>query len=137
MREWQQTRFRELVMPDAVYYQTIWAVRDLERMRARVKELEHDERTGNIQSYNALNVNDTNRDYGSIRPTERHAVEKATLEARIEAIDKAIRTVPPVYRNFILENIVMRKSVKTYPNKLWRVWKQRFLYNVAVNLNLM
>ena len=32
MREWQQTRYRDIVLPDAVFYETIWAVRDLERM---------------------------------------------------------------------------------------------------------
>ena len=40
MREWQQTRQREYVMPDAVYYQSIWAVRDLKRMEHRLDELE-------------------------------------------------------------------------------------------------
>ena len=41
-REWQQTRFKEFVMPDAVYYQSIWAVRDLQRMENRLHEIEHD-----------------------------------------------------------------------------------------------
>lgn len=36
MREWQQTRFKSICMPDAVYYQSIWAVRDLHRMEERV-----------------------------------------------------------------------------------------------------
>ena len=41
-REWQQTRFKKYVLPDAVYYQSLWAVRDLERMEERIKELSDD-----------------------------------------------------------------------------------------------
>lgn len=38
-REWQQTKYTEFLMPEAVYYQTLWAVRDLERMELRLREL--------------------------------------------------------------------------------------------------
>ena len=39
MREWQQTRDSAYVMPYAVYYQSIWAVRDLARMEEKLKEI--------------------------------------------------------------------------------------------------
>ena len=42
MREWQQTKFRDLVLPDAVYYQSIWAVRDLYRMEEQLMNMEQD-----------------------------------------------------------------------------------------------
>lgn len=32
-RQWQQTKYKNLVLPEAVYYQSIWAVRDLQRRR--------------------------------------------------------------------------------------------------------
>ena len=37
-KEWQQTRYKHLVLPKEVYYQSVWAVRDLERMEARLAE---------------------------------------------------------------------------------------------------
>ena len=54
-REWQQTRFKEFVMPDAVYYQSIWAVRDLQRMENRLHEIEHD----TTRVYNGSMVSET------------------------------------------------------------------------------
>lgn len=38
-REWQQTKLREYLMPNAVYYQSLWAVRDIQRMEMRINEL--------------------------------------------------------------------------------------------------
>ena len=40
-REWQQTKMQEYVMPYAVYYQSLWAVRDLERMEIKIRELKN------------------------------------------------------------------------------------------------
>ena len=134
-REWQQTRFKEFVMPDAVYYQVIWAVRDLQRMEDRIKAIARDVETGAIHS--ASLVSDGNNNYSEIRPTEKTALEKAMLESRVKAIRSALDLVPEAYRSFIMDNIVLKTSVKAFPNKLWRVWKQRFLYNAAQNLSLI
>lgn len=135
MREWQQTKFKDLVMPDAVYYQTIWAVRDLDRMESDLRNMEQDIRLGNIPSTSI--VSDDVNTYTVSNPTEYMVVQKAQLEKRVEAIKSALETVPPAYRQFILDNIVKQKAYKCFPNKLWRVWKQRFLFNVAKNLELM
>ena len=59
------------------------------------------------------------------------------LEKRIGAIRTALDTVPPAYRQFILDNIILQKAYKCFPSKVWRVWKQRFLFHVAKNLALM
>ena len=75
-REWQQTRFKEFVMPDAVYYQSIWAVRDLQRMENRLHEIEHD----TTRVYNGSMVSDARKDFSRIRPTEKNALEKILLE---------------------------------------------------------
>lgn len=135
MREWQQTRFKDLVMPDAVYYQTIWAVRDLGRMEEKLNDME---RTIRMRSAfpNDI-VSDSVKDYSAVKPTEKAAVERAVLRMRIDAIKSALNDVPQVYRQFIMDNIVKQKSYKCFPNKLWRIWKQRFLFNVAQNLEIM
>ena len=82
-REWQQTRIKEYVMPDAVYYQTIWAVRDLNRMEERLMEIEKDIQEGYTPG--SL-VSDVSREYIAKRPTEKRAMEKMILENRIQAI---------------------------------------------------
>ena len=73
MREWQQTKFKDYVMPNAVYYQSIWAVRDLERMENRVAELNSQISSG---KYGGSIVSDGQRNYSQIRPTENRVVEK-------------------------------------------------------------
>ena len=135
MREWQQTKFKNLVMPDAVYYQSLWAVRDLYRMKEKLTEIEFDIKTGAVPSTSV--VSDDRKEYSISKPTEYLAVQKSSLERRIEAIEEALDTVPLSYRQFILDNIINQKSYKCFPNKLWRIWKQRFLFNVAKNLSLM
>lgn len=131
-REWQQTKFKEYVMPDPVYYQSLWAVRDLERMEARLEELRREKK-----NYGGSFICESRSPSLLSRPTEKHALEMAVLEERINAIKDALSIVPESYRAFVLSNIILKTSGKGYPNKLWKVWKQRFLFQVAKNLSIM
>lgn len=131
-REWQQTKLRQYVMPDAVYYQSIWAVRDLERMEGRLRELDADDR---------LNSRSILKEKGSVslhgQPTEQLALERAILRERIDGIRDALSVVPTEYKSFILSNIILKTNGNKFPTKLWKLWKQRFLYGVAKNLSMM
>ena len=102
MREWQQTKFKNLVMPDAVYYQSIWAVRDLYRMEDQIKLIDQDINMGDVISTGIVSE-DTNA-YNVSNPTEDIIVQKSTLERRVKAIREALETVPLAYRQFILDN---------------------------------
>ena len=133
-REWQQTRFAEYVMPDAVYYQTIWAVRDLVRMESRLEELNED-RDLSVHSHSL--VMDGGATTEISRPTEKYALEKVLLENRISAIRSALEIVPDSFRGLVLSNIIMQTSGRDFPNKRWKYWKQRFLYGGAKNLQLL
>lgn len=135
MREWQQTKFKDLVLPDAVYYQCVWAVRDLYRMEEQLEIIKHDINDGAMHTTSV--VSDVKDDYEVRNPTEDKVMQKVALERRIKAINDAINTVPLAYRQFILDNIILQKAYKCFPNKFWRIWKQRFLYNVARNLLLI
>ncbi len=133
-REWQQTRFAEYVMPDAVYYQTIWAVRDLERMENRLKEIN----TSPGENFGMGSVvSDGNHEFYNIKPTEDEAIERINLEHRVDAIERALSMVPKSYRQIVMDNIVLRTKVSEYRSKIWKIWKQRFLFNVAKNLSLI
>lgn len=132
-REWQQTKYTEYVMPDAVYYQSLWAVRDLKRMEERLREIKEDESVIKGRSM----VSDNQGRKGLCQPTEKCALERLVLEERIFGIRKALETVPEKHRSFILNNIILKASGKGYPYKMWSFWKQRFLYYVAKNLSIM
>ena len=135
MREWKQTKFKDLVMPDAVYYQSIWAVRDLYRMEQELELLKQEISDGVMHS--TCVVSDVKDSYETRNQTEDKALQKVELEKRIKAINDAIDSVPLAYRQFILDNIILQKAYKCFPNKFWRIWKQRFLFNVARNLFLI
>ncbi len=134
-REWQQTRFREYVMPEGVYYQSLWAVRDLKRMEERARELQRDIDGGAVKG--AGLVRESRRTFSSVRPTEDLVMEKALLEARIGAIRGALAGVPEKYRDMILENIIEKTPASYFSDKVWKIWKQRFIFQVAKNLSLM
>ena len=129
-REWQQTRMSEYVMPNAVYYQSIWAVRDFERMEERLKELNRESFKGDGSI-----LREPKSGYKESR-TERRALEAVILSERVDGIKKSLADIPERYRLCILNNVVYNEPVK-YPGKLWKLWKQKFLYGVAINLSLM
>ena len=132
-REWQQTKMTEYVMPEAVYYQSLWAVRDYQRMKERLEEIAGD---GSKKTSGSV-VMETPKVYGGHRPSEERAMEIAILKERVEGIRKALVKVPVEYRSYIISNIVMKNSGKNFDNKTWRLWKQIFLYQVALNLSIM
>ncbi|MDD5922225.1 MAG: hypothetical protein PUC44_03470 [Eubacteriales bacterium] len=145
-REWQQTRFRELVMPDTVYYQSIWAVRDLVRMEKRLALIRSGsgKTAANTETAPGRNLSSEEEqvaegmaEYANAGLKGDPERETRILERRIHAIRAALGDVPPMYRAFLLDNIILKKNESCFPNKLWRVWKQRFLYNVAKNLELI
>lgn len=133
-REWQQTKMTEYVMPNAVYYQSIWAVRDLERMEKRLTELKETEGHGR-KSVSV--VCDDRTGYRVSRPSESKALELLVLEERVKGIREAMSMVPEMYRPYIISNIVRQNSGVSFPNNMWRIWKQRFLFNVAKNLSIL
>lgn len=123
----------DYLMPEAVYYQSIWAVRDYQRMKSQLEQmLSSPEKTksGSL-------VEERFSSYGTYRPVEDKALEIAVLKERVEGIRKAFVQVPPEYRSYLISNIVMKNSGKNFNNKVWRMWKQIFLYQVAINLSIM
>ena len=136
-REWQQTRMLEYVMPNAVYYQTLWAVRDLERMESRLKELT---RQRMKQKNGSSLANDPVQLYIRYRQNttvDNQAMETAILTERVDAIHRAMREVPPRYRGVVINNIVHKSAVDIYEDSEWKLWKQKFLFMVARNLSIM
>lgn len=132
-KEWQQTKYKNLVLPKEVYYQSVWAVRDLQRMEERLEELE---RADDLASSKSV-ISDTSNHFVLRRITEEHALERSVLKERIAGIHGALDIVPEEYRSFILSNLILRTSGKAYPTKMWKYWKQRFLYTVAKNLSII
>lgn len=137
-REWQQTRLPEYVMPNAVYYQSIWAVRDLERMEQRLREIETFDKRSEKARLQDMMMDPGKRYVTSVgNRVENAAMEAAILQERIDGIQRALLQIPAGYRQCVLDNIVQKDSGIAYPSKLWKIWKQKFLFSVAKNLSIM
>lgn len=106
-REWQQTNVKAYVLPDTVYYQTLWAVRDLERMEERIVELEEDIEVG-LKGHNSFNETKVNYNYS--KPTEDVAIAKASLEERTRAIKEALSIVPDIYKQYVMNSVINKIS---------------------------
>ena len=64
------------------------------------------------------------------------AVQQAAHE--LECIDNALESIPEVYREGLLDNIIEKKPFGDFahPNT-WKRWKLVFLHGLAKQLNLI
>lgn len=108
-KEYQQLKYKSFVMPKEVYYQAIWAIRDLDRMENRLEEIADDKAN--------------------------YYKEYSILSDRVENIYSAINDIPEPYKEKVIGSIE-RKKTDAPATRMWKYWKQRFLYTVAKNLRL-
>lgn len=132
MKDYQQKRMKEFVLPEAVYRQALWAAKDLLRMKNRIKELQ-----GKLDAVSSQIVRESRISGAYSDRTGNMATEMANLSARIKAIEGALVSVPEKYRGGI-ENKLFRglDFGDDYHPNTWRKWQQVYLYNVAVNLGI-
>lgn len=135
MQDYQQKKMKDHVLPQPVYRQALWAVKDLLRMKSRLNELRRQAYTVGERDLLKPCVG-----YGSgfvCDSTGRSAVEIANLSSRIDAIVSAFDTVPEKYREGIEAKLVydIPYSDDYHPNT-WKRWQQVFIYNVAMNLHI-
>ena len=132
MKDYQIKKEKEYVLPETVYRQALWAVKDLPRMKVKLAELE--EETGCVRSANPAYyiggglISDN---------TGRMASEKAMVSLRIEAIEGALDRLPEKNRKGILEKLAYGKAYgDEFHMNTWKKWQQIYIYWVAKDLNL-
>lgn len=135
MKEYQQKRKKSFVLPEPVYRQALWAVKDLSRMKERLKEM--DEKKDQTQSYQITEGKYQNNYRVSDR-TGNIATDLVAISTRISAIEEAFNCIPEMYRKGIREKLVYNIPYgdEAHPNT-WKKWQQVYLFYVAANLNLM
>jgi hypothetical protein len=137
MKEYQIKSETGNVLPREVYYQCIWIVRDLDRMKGLISRRNAEEYLIGADRYRM------SRDLPSM-VSEGTAALKAgrdVLEAefKVECINQALLEIPEEYREGVIELIISRggkaREDMAHMNT-WKKWKQRFIYRLAVNLGL-
>ena len=132
MSEYQQKKMKSYLLPEAVYRQALWAVKDLPRMREKLMELE--------QSIDRLPQIYTGQPRCSgihADLTAARAGQMASLAMRIRIIEDSLKIVPEKYQDGILDKVAYGVP---YPDlhhsNTWKRGQQVFLYQVAVGLQL-
>ena len=132
MKEYQSKSQKHYVLPEAVYRQALWAVKDLPRLKERVSQLE--------EMADCLPPAYRELPGGHGRTpdlTGLKASELANLTLRIQAIEQGLYSVPEPYRDGILAKLAygVPYGDQCHMNT-WKRWQQVYLYTVAVNLQL-
>lgn len=132
MKDYQQKRMKEFVLPETVYRQALWAAKDLPRMKNRVKELQE-----KLDAVSSQIVRESRTIGAYSDRTGNMAADMASLSSRIKAIEEALASVPEKYRRGIENKLFKGLDFgDDYHPNTWRKWQQVYLYNVAVNLGI-
>ena len=133
MKEYQVKSLKSFRLPEAVYRQALWAVKDLPRLKEKKKELE--DMLGCIPA--AYTGIPRGRSGCYSDQTARIAGEMAETALRLRKIEESLNVVPLQYREEILGKLAydIPYSDRFHLNT-WKRWQQIYLYQVAVDLHL-
>lgn len=133
MREYQVKRLKDYRLPEAVYRQALWAIKDVNRLKEELNRSIED--IDNIHSPSFLGESKSQGLYSDI--TASKAEKIVSLSARIENIENALFAIPERYREGICNKLMNSGSFgdKYHPNT-WKKWQQVYIFHVAKNLGI-
>ncbi len=134
IREYQAKRMKEYVLPEAVYRQALWAIKDIGRLKSELNRLIED--VDSIPGRGFVNESTVKGGYSDI--TAKKAERLVTLTNRIDNIESALFYVPERYRMGLRRKLHEGGSFgdEFHPNT-WKKWQQVYVYHVAKNLGLV
>jgi len=128
-RDYQPKKYESYRLPHNVYMIALYIIRDYDRLK---EEYEND------IAYKPPDLDGTPGGKGTTRPVESIALSLLNRHNQLHAIDTALALVPDMYRRGILANITRRRPYPPYTAvRTYSRHKQRFIYFVAKNLNLV
>ena len=100
MRDYQPKKRNKYQLPTPVYHQTLWLIRDYDRIAAELEAilLESPDPPDGMPSCNTLSDE-----------VARKAERRDQLLTKKLAIDKSLDRIPPEYRRGVWENVQLRK----------------------------
>lgn len=135
MNDYQLKKGNSYLLPQTVYRQALYAVKDLNRLKKKLLYLEYDI-SGTMPNDPASIMS---RGGGVSDITGNVASEIALTKSRIGAIESAFASVPDKYRRGLKDKLLndVPSGNLGYSVNTWKKWQQVLLYHVAVNLKLL
>lgn len=128
MRDYQAHKSKYL-LPYEVYHQTLWTIRDYERMKAEAEA---------ILTESPPPPDGQPKGAGGGDEVYSKAARREEYVRKIHAIEEALREVPEEYRRGVWQNVT---EWKAYPRDADRTtygrWKSRFIYETARRLGII
>ncbi len=133
-REYQVKRMKNYVLPETVYRQALWAIKDLNRLRDELNKAV--ESIDNLHSPSFFNESIGVGVYSDT--TAKKADKLIGLTNRIDSIESAMFHIPERYRQGMRSKLIDGGSFgdEFHPNT-WKKWQQVYIYHVAKNLGLI
>ena len=133
MKDYQLKSIKSCKLPEAVYRQALWAVKDLPRMKEKLMELEE-----MLDGLPSAYVDTPRKSSGTVSDqTAQLASRMANLAFRIQMIEGSLQAVPAVYRDGILGKLAYGIPYSDcFHANTWKRWQQVYLYQVAMELHL-
>lgn len=127
MRNYQKTKNNPYHLPQNLYMRMLYLIRDYDRIRAERQEILH-----SSPDHDGVPVSG----FGS--PTESKAMRMYAISRECEAVEKALRGIPEVYRDGVLNNICHRTPFPIDAGEAtYQRWRSRLVYYVAKNCHLV
>lgn len=129
MSDYQRKRNNKYILPTAVYHQTLWLIRDYDRMMQELND---------IMLESPAPPDGMPRGTSKVSEAQVKAERRAPILAKTNAIEKAMKRVPKEYRRGVWNNIQAREAFpRDADRSTYAKWKSRFIHDVAVALGMI
>ena len=128
--DYQRKKNNPYFLPNTLYKRVLAVIRDYDRQRSEIVDI--------LYSLPEKDMTEVPIDNGTGRPTEKKAIKLSLYQNDVDAVVSALEKLPIEYRQGVFKNIVYRErfsDIAAY--RTWIRQKQRFVYEVAKNLNLV
>lgn len=130
-RDYQRKINNRYKLPKAIYHQTLWIIRDYERVKRQLE--------------NTLNCSNSNKDINSFIQTNRtsnpvlnEVIKRDKYFNYVKIIEKSLNVIPTEYQEGVWDNIT---KYKAYPlnadRSTYGRYKSKFIHEVAERFDLI
>lgn len=132
MRDYQRKKNNKYILPNALYNQVLWQIRDYYRLKEEYNSIPTESKS--VSDIDGMPHGHTTGDDGMVNKVEK----MRRLSTIIHIIDQERDAIPEEYQQGVWNNIMYRRA---YPEGADRTtyarWKSRMIFNIAKRQGLI